>query len=103
MGSIIDAKKAPVENIAKAMDMLAASMAAKKVIQCKAIIIPAIDSLMRDLKSIDNFIPLTFINNNIKAAAINIRNHTNGIAEIEISLPKIAVKPAINTKRCKCK
>lgn len=40
MGSIIDAKKAPVENIAKAMDMLAASMAAKKVIQCKAIIIP---------------------------------------------------------------
>ena len=41
IGSMSEAKKAPVENIAKAMDILEAFMDAKKVIQCKAIIIPA--------------------------------------------------------------
>ena len=41
MGSIKDAKNAPVENIAKAIEILETLMDAKKVIQCKAIIIPA--------------------------------------------------------------
>ena len=38
MGSIKDAKNAPVENIANAIDTLDSSIAPKKVIQCKAII-----------------------------------------------------------------
>ena len=41
IGSMSEAKKAPVENIAKAMEILEAFMDAKKVIQCKAITIPA--------------------------------------------------------------
>ena len=41
-----DAKKAPVENIAKVIEILDALMAAKKVIQCKAIITPAIENLI---------------------------------------------------------
>ena len=42
MGSTKDAKNAPVENMAKAIEILAAFIEAKKVIQCKAMIIPAI-------------------------------------------------------------
>ena len=36
-----DAKKAPVENMAKVMEIFEAFIAAKKVIQCKAITMPA--------------------------------------------------------------
>ncbi len=35
--------------------------------------------------------------------AINNLNHTNGTALILISLPRMAVKPQINTIKCKCK
>ena len=43
MGSIMEAKKAPVENMANAMEILAALIAPKNVIQCSAMIIPAIN------------------------------------------------------------
>ena len=49
MGSIKDAKNAPVENIARAMEILASSIAPKKQIQCAAIMIPAIDNFKIDL------------------------------------------------------
>ena len=51
-GSMRDAKKAPVENIARVMDIFEALIAAKKVIQWSAIIIPASENLMRHLKVI---------------------------------------------------
>ncbi len=41
MGSSIEVKKAPVESIDNVIDILDTLIAAKKVIQCKAIIIPA--------------------------------------------------------------
>ena len=52
IGSMIDAKKAPVENIASAIEIFAALMAPKKVIQWSAIIIPAIKSLKANLGAI---------------------------------------------------
>ena len=48
MGSINEAKKAPHENMASVMEMFEASIAPKKVIQCKAMMIPAIESLIID-------------------------------------------------------
>lgn len=103
MGSIKDAKKAPVENIDNVMDTLAASMAAKKVIQCNAMITPAIENLIRDSFLIFSFILLNLIKINIKIAAITMRNQTNGIAVMDISFPKMAVKPAINTNTWRCR
>ncbi|GAB1858070.1 hypothetical protein MHTCC0001_29070 [Flavobacteriaceae bacterium MHTCC 0001] len=100
---MIEAKNAPVENIANAIDTLAASIAAKNVIQCKAIKIPAIVYFIRYLGFIFRCILLNLMYNSIKIDAIVILNQTNGTAFIEISSPKIAVKPAMNTKRCKCR
>jgi hypothetical protein len=40
---------------------------------------------------------------NIKIPAMVILYQTKGIACIVINSPKIAVKPAIKTKKCKCK
>ena len=44
IGSIKEAKKAPVENIAKVIEIFDCSIASKKVIQCRAIITPAIEN-----------------------------------------------------------
>ena len=94
-----EAKKAPVENIAKAMDILEALMDAKKVIQCKAMIIPAIENLTKVLNGTLSDLFFSLIKRNINIPAMVIRNQTKGIASIEISSPKIAVNPAMNTSK----
>jgi hypothetical protein len=38
---------------------------------------------------------------NISSPAITIRYQTSGVASSEINSPKIAVNPAIKTKKCK--
>ena len=101
MGSIKDAKKAPVENIAKAIEILATLMEAKKVIQCNAIIIPAKKNFSKIFGGTDKFMPFIFIKINIKRPAMIIRYQTSGMASSEINSPKIAVNPAINTKTCR--
>ncbi len=99
MGSINDAKKAPVENMASVMDTFDTSIAPKNVIQCKAMMMPAIESLSKDLglMLILTFATLTYTN--IKIEAMTILNHTKGMAVMVISSPKIAVNPAIKTKK----
>jgi len=99
IGSIKDAKKAPVENIAKAMDILDSLIDPKKVIQCKAIIIPAIENLTIAFRETFMFTLVILIYKNIKTTAITILNQTKGIAFMVINSPKIAVKPAIKTKK----
>ena len=101
MGSIKDAKKAPVENIAKAIEILATLMEAKNVIQCSAIIIPPRENLIKVFGETDKFIPFIFIKTNIKTPAITIRYQTSGMASSAINSPKIAVNPARNTKKCR--
>ena len=102
-GSINEVKKAPVENIANAIDMLDCSIDSKKVIQCKAIIVPAIKNLKMVLKSTTKLMRLNLKQISIIIAAINILNQTIGIEPIVINSPKIAVNPAIKTRKCKCK
>ena len=97
--SIKEAKKVPVENIANAIDIFACLIDSKNVIQCKAIIIPAIENLIKVLKSIVILTFLSFIKSNIKTEAITILYQTKGTALIDISSPKIAVNPAINTRK----
>lgn len=92
-----DAKNAPVENMISVMDTLDSSIAPKKVIQCKATIIPATENFAKVFKEILSLILENFIKPNIKTPAINIRNQTNGIAVMVISFPKIAVNPAMKT------
>ena len=99
MGSINDAKKAPVENIASAIEIFACLMDSKNVIQCKAIIIPAIENLAISKGLTFKSIFENLIKMNIKTAAMIIRNQTNGTEPILISSPRIAVKPAIKTKK----
>ena len=99
MGSIKDAKNAPVENIAKAIEILETLMDAKKVIQCKAIIIPAKENWNKVFGDTDKFMPFNFIKTNIKRPAITILYQTSGMASSEINSPKIAVNPATNTKK----
>jgi len=99
IGSITEAKKAPVENIERAIEIFACLMDPKKVIQCRAIKIPAMENRANVLRLTLIFIPLNLINNNIKTPAIPILYHTRGTAFIEIRSPKIAVKPAIKTRK----
>lgn len=99
MGSIKDAKKAPVENMAKAIEIFASLMDAKKVIQCSAIKIPAIENLTNSEKLMLRLTLLNLINRKIKINAITILNHTNDTAFIEMSSPRIAVNPAIKTRK----
>ena len=99
MGSINEAKKAPVENMAKAIEILAAFMEAKKVIQCKAIMMPANENRNNIFGDTDKLMSLIFIKININIPAMTIRYQTSGMASIEINSPKIAVNPAINTKK----
>lgn len=98
-GSIRAAKKAPVENMDKAIEILACFMDAKKVIQCRAIKIPAIENLAKVLGVTTRFMLFNLINMNIKRPAITILNQTSGTALIEISSPRMAVNPAIKTKK----
>lgn len=98
-----EAKNAPVENMTKVMDTLETSIAPKKVIQCNATTIPAIANLKNVCRLILSFIFDILIKANIKNPAISMRNQTNGIALIVMSLPNIAVKPAIKTNKCRCK
>ena len=99
MGSIKEAKKAPVENIVKAIETFDSSIEPKKVIQCNAIMIPAITNLNIFLGGILIFIFATFTKTNMMIEAIIILIQTSGTACIEINSPKIPVNPAINTKK----
>ncbi len=98
-GSTKEAKKAPVENMAKVMETFDWFIASKKVIQCRAMMIPAKRNLIFVLKSISIFGFTILMYKNISAAAISILNQTKGIDPIEISSPKIAVNPAMKTKK----
>lgn len=94
-----EAKNAPVENIASVIEMLEALIAAKKVIQCKAMIIPAIENLIIAFSGTLSVVFFSLINMNINTPAMVILYQTKGIASNDISSPKIAVNPAISTKK----
>jgi len=99
MGSIKEAKNAPVENMAKAIEILAWFIDSKKVIQCKAMMIPATENLA--IVGIFTFklIFENLMNANIKTVAMIMRYQTSGIEPILINSPRIAVNPAIKTKK----
>ena len=97
MGSKIEVKKAPVDKQAKVMEILETLMALKKVIQCKAIIKP--ETSKETISLLDN-LKLVFLYKmypKINKTANDIRHQTNGKASNEISLPKMAVNPQMNT------
>ena len=98
-GSINDVKKAPLENMAKAIETLDWSIDSKKVTQCRAIIMPPKQNFNRAIKDTFKWVPRNFKYKNIKTKAINILNHTNVIDSKEINFPKIAVNPAIKTRK----
>ena len=100
-GSKREAKKAPVDIIAKVIETLDTFIAEKKVTQCKAIINPTKQNFKRLIKVIFKGAFLTTINNKTKKDPNNILYQTKEIALIEINAPKIAVKPQINTIKCK--
>ena len=100
-GSIRDAKKAPVENIAKVIDIFETLIAAKKVIQCNAMMIPATERLKRTFNGTLKGFFLSIMYPNIKTAPILILYQTRGIASKEISSPNTAVIPAITTRKCR--
>ena len=97
-----DAKKAPVENMAKVMEIFEAFIAAKKVIQCKAITMPAKKKFKMLLIGSKREIFLIFIKINIKIPAISMRYQTKETAFKLMSSPSIAVKPAIKTRKWRC-
>ena len=96
-----EAKKAPEENIAKAMETLAWLIASKNVIQCNAIKTPAPENCKNVFLSIFKLSLISFTYKNIKTPAIAILYHTKANEPMVISSPKIAVNPAIKTKKCK--
>lgn len=60
---------------------------------------PAIDNLTIDLGLIFTLTFAIFMYMNIKRDAMTILNQTKGMAVMVINSPKIAVKPAIKTKK----
>jgi hypothetical protein len=102
MGSIKDVKKAPVENMARVIEILETLIAAKNVIQCKAMTMPAKKNFRMVLKETISEIFLILIKPNINRLAISMRYQTRGMASNEISSPRIAVNPAIKTRKCRC-
>jgi hypothetical protein len=101
MGSKSEAKKAPVDIIAKVIETLDTFIAEKKVTQCNAIKNPTKLNFKRVFRETFNCTFLTTINNKTKKAPNNILYQTNEIAFIDINAPNIAVKPQINTIKCK--
>ena len=74
IGSKIEAKNAPVENIAKAIEAFATFIAPKNVIQCKAITIPARLSFTNDVLVIFMSICFSLMYKNINPYYDKIRN-----------------------------
>ncbi|GAB5564901.1 MAG: hypothetical protein Wins2KO_19640 [Winogradskyella sp.] len=101
IGSINEAKKAPEENMASAIETFDCFIDSKKVTQCKAIIIPAAENCSTAFLETLILILVSFIKRNIKMAAITILYQTKGLEPMEIFFPKMAVKPAIKTSKCK--
>jgi len=85
--------------MANVMDMFDTFMAAKNVIQCNAITIPARKNLIRYFFGTRRFIFFSFKYMSINTPAMVILYHTKDIASRVMSSPKIAVNPAINTKK----
>jgi len=96
-GSMNDVKNAPVLIVTKATETLDTLMALKKVIQCNAIIIPERKNFVNAILSMLNFLLVATKYNAINTEANNIRYQTNGMASMEMSFPKIAVKPQMKT------
>ena len=99
MGSISDAKKAPVENIASVIEIFETFIAAKNVIQCKAMTIPAVTNFKTVTTGTLREIFLILMKSNIKNPAISIRYQTSGMALRLIASPNMDVKPAIKTRK----
>ena len=96
-GSINEAKNAPVLMVTKATETLDTLMALKKVIQCKAMIIPESKNLIKAILSTLNPLRVAKKNRAMITDANDMRYHTVGTTSIEISFPKIAVNPQIKT------
>ena len=79
--------------------MLDCSIASKNVIQCKAIIIPGKENFNKVLKSILILVLLVIKYISVKTLAISILCQTNDIDDTDINSPKIAVNPAIKTRK----
>ena len=97
MGSNIAVKKAPVDIMAKATDTVDTLIAQKKVTQCEATTIPAKvnhNMVLPDTRSL-NLENRMYIR--MKIVASPMRYHTSDRESIEISFPKMAVKPYIKT------
>ena len=93
IGSIIAAKNAPVDIMARATETVDTFIAKKKVTQCKATIMPAKvnhNKVLVFTRSV-NFEKRMYTRMNRDANPI--RYQTNGKESREISFPRIAVKP----------
>ncbi len=76
-------------------------MALKKKIQCKAINKPTKISLAESFIEIRNDCFEKRIKNDKNTAAKSMRYQTKASASMVISAPKMAVKPQINTIKCR--
>ena len=102
-GSINDVKKAPIDRQAKVTDTLETLIALKNVNQCNMIINPANRKANNVFLGTCNGIFFTLIYTKINSTARSIRHQTNGKASNEIKAPIMAVKPQMNTIKCRCK
>ena len=99
MGSRIAAKNEPNENMAKVMDTLEMLMARKKKIQCRAISRPTKTSFTICLAGSRNDFFDSKRYATKKMVASPMRYQTKEASLTEMSAPKMAVKPQINTMR----
>ena len=94
-----EVKNAAVENIARVTEIFDTSIASKKVIQCKEINNPKKEYFKNNLKSILKLLLEASMYSPSKTDPINIRCQTITSDVFIISSPKIAVNPAIKTKK----
>ena len=103
MGSRMDAKNDPVEKMARVMETLEMLMARKKKIQCKAIKIPPKTSFAIWRAGNLKFCLVASKYISTKRPASPILYHTICASLMLMSAPKMAVKPQMNTIKCRCK
>jgi hypothetical protein len=99
----MEAKKAPNEKTDNVIDTFETWIAWKKNIQCNAINNPTKISFRKERMGMRKDFFLKRRNSAKKTAAKNILYHTIASAVIVIKAPNIAVKPQINTIKCRFK
>ena len=98
-----DAKKDPVENMAKVMETFEMLMDLKNKIQCTAIKNPTKVNCVKVFNEIAIDLFLYSKNNSKNTLANNILYQTKEASLTDINSPKIAVNPQINTIKWRLK